>query len=97
LSFSFIFFFGRPQAPFYPHEAERKGATPTQYGFVFGIFELTVFVVSPIIGKNLGRIGAKRYGTRARFLKLLSGTLVRPKLAHVKILKVCYKLTTQLT
>ena len=48
------------QAPFYPHEAEMKGATPSQYGFVYGIFELTVFIVSPIIGKNLSRLGAKR-------------------------------------
>lgn len=48
------------QAPFYPQEAEKKGATPTEYGLVFGIFELTVFFVSPILGKNLSRIGAKR-------------------------------------
>lgn len=48
------------QAPFYPHEAERKGATATEYGLVFGIFELTVFIVSPLIGKNLSRCGAKR-------------------------------------
>ncbi|XP_037082981.1 MFS-type transporter SLC18B1-like [Pollicipes pollicipes] len=47
------------QAPFYPHEAEKKGATATQYGFVFGIFELTVFLVSPLYGKYLNRIGPK--------------------------------------
>lgn len=47
------------QAPFYPAEAERKGATATQYGLVFGIFELTVFLVSPIYGKFLNRWGAK--------------------------------------
>ncbi|XP_013785234.2 MFS-type transporter SLC18B1-like [Limulus polyphemus] len=39
------------QAPFFPKEAEMKGATPTQYGFVFGVFYLTVFVFSPIFGK----------------------------------------------
>ena len=33
------------QAPFYPIEAERKGATATEYGLVFGVFELTVFLV----------------------------------------------------
>ena len=27
---------------------------------MFGIFELTVFIASPILGKNLGRFGAKR-------------------------------------
>ena len=35
-------------------------ATATEYGLVFGIFELTVFIVSPIIGKNLSKYGAKR-------------------------------------
>ena len=44
------------QAPFYPAEAEKKGATATQYGLVFGIFELTVFVVSPVIGKFLPKV-----------------------------------------
>ena len=43
------------QAPFYPHEAEKKGCVPSEYGLVFGIFELTVFLVSPIIGANLNR------------------------------------------
>ncbi|XP_045129884.1 MFS-type transporter SLC18B1-like [Portunus trituberculatus] len=47
------------QAPFYPMMAESKGATPTQYGFVFGIFELTVFIVSPIYGNYLYKIGPK--------------------------------------
>lgn len=47
------------QAPFYPAEAERKGATATQYGLVFGIFELTVFIVSPIYGKYINKIGPK--------------------------------------
>ena len=45
------------QAPFYPHEAEQKGATATQYSLVFGIFELTVFLVSPIYGQFLEQIG----------------------------------------
>ncbi|XP_076326306.1 MFS-type transporter SLC18B1-like isoform X2 [Tachypleus tridentatus] len=39
------------QAPFFPKEAEMKGATPTQYGFVFGVFYLTVFIFSPVFGK----------------------------------------------
>lgn len=47
------------QAPFYPMMAESKGATPTQYGFVFGVFELTVFIVSPIYGNYLNKIGPK--------------------------------------
>jgi len=47
------------QAPFYPHEAEKKGCVPSEYGLVFGVFELTVFLVSPIIGANLNRLGVK--------------------------------------
>ena len=37
-----------------------KGATATEYGLVFGVFELTVFIISPILGKNLRKLGAKR-------------------------------------
>ena len=47
------------QAPFYPQEAEKKGCVPSEYGLVFGVFELTVFIVSPIIGANLNRLGMK--------------------------------------
>ncbi|XP_012275314.1 MFS-type transporter SLC18B1 [Orussus abietinus] len=47
------------QAPFYPHEAEKKGASATEYGLVFGIFELVVFIISPIYGQHLNRIGPK--------------------------------------
>ena len=47
------------QAPFYPSEAERKGATASQYGLVFGVFELTVFLVSPIYGRFMTRWGPK--------------------------------------
>ncbi|XP_028037700.1 MFS-type transporter SLC18B1-like [Bombyx mandarina] len=47
------------QAPFYPKEAEKKGCTATEYGLVFGVFELVVFIVSPIYGAHLNRIGPK--------------------------------------
>ncbi|MCL4158758.1 UNVERIFIED_CONTAM: hypothetical protein GTU68_050739 [Idotea baltica] len=47
------------QAPFYPKEAEDKGAVPSQYGFVFGVYELVVFIFSPIYGKFLNRVGVK--------------------------------------
>lgn len=47
------------QAPFYPSEAEKKGATASQYGLVFGVFELTVFLVSPIYGRFMTRLGPK--------------------------------------
>lgn len=44
------------QAPFFPREAEEKGATPTQYGLVFGVFELTIIVASPICSKLLSHV-----------------------------------------
>lgn len=40
-------------------QAEKKGATATEYGLVFGVFELVVFIISPIYGQFLNRIGAK--------------------------------------
>ncbi|XP_053972738.1 MFS-type transporter SLC18B1-like [Hylaeus volcanicus] len=47
------------QAPFYPQEAERKGASASEYGLVFGVFELVVFAISPVYGQYLHRIGPK--------------------------------------
>jgi len=48
------------QAPFYPREAVSKGLEVWHFGLVFGAFEITVFIVSPIIGTYLNRIGVKR-------------------------------------
>lgn len=47
------------QAPFYPLEAESKGATASEYGLVFGVFELVSFISSPILGKYMNTFGAK--------------------------------------
>ncbi|KAL1491150.1 hypothetical protein ABEB36_011790 [Hypothenemus hampei] len=47
------------QAPFYPQEAEKKGCTATEFGLVFGIFEFVVFIVSPLYGQHLNKIGPK--------------------------------------
>ncbi|CAG9771956.1 unnamed protein product [Ceutorhynchus assimilis] len=47
------------QAPFFPELAERKGCTATEYGLVFGIFEFVVFIVSPLYGQHLNKIGPK--------------------------------------
>ncbi|UYV78832.1 hypothetical protein LAZ67_16002939 [Cordylochernes scorpioides] len=38
------------QAPFFPKEAERKGASPSQYGLIFGVYQLTMFFCAPICG-----------------------------------------------
>jgi hypothetical protein len=34
-------------------QAERKGVSATEYGLVFGIFELVVFIISPIYGQHV--------------------------------------------
>ena len=47
------------QAPFFPREAVSKGLEVWHFGLVFGAFEITVFIVSPIIGSNLNKIGVK--------------------------------------
>lgn len=47
------------QPPFYPTEAEKKGATPSQYGFVFGIANLAAFIFAPIFGRYGAQIGPK--------------------------------------
>lgn len=40
-------------------QAERKGCIATEYGLVFGVFELVVMIVSPLYGQYLNRIGPK--------------------------------------
>ncbi|KAI5716047.1 hypothetical protein M8J77_026534 [Diaphorina citri] len=47
------------QAPFYPAEAEMKGASATEYGLVFGSFELVAFLSSPIFGHYIDSIGTR--------------------------------------
>ena len=47
------------QPPFYPSEAEKMGATPSEYGFVFGIANLSLFLFSPLFGKYGPMIGTK--------------------------------------
>ena len=45
------------QAPFFPKEAASKGATATQFGGVFGIIHLAIFIISPIMGTMVSRLG----------------------------------------
>lgn len=58
------------QAPFFPKEAEAKGATPTQYGLVFGVYELAIIFMSPVVGKLVGRSSPKLW---IQFGLLLTG------------------------
>ena len=39
------------QAPFFPNEAEKKGASSTIYGLVFGVYELMIIMFSPVFGR----------------------------------------------
>lgn len=38
-------------APFYPGVATNKGMSETQIGIIFGVFQFTLLVLSPIFGK----------------------------------------------
>nr|CAD7591860.1 unnamed protein product [Timema genevievae] len=40
--------------------AESKGASATEHGLVFGIFELVSFLISPLLGKYMDKIGPKK-------------------------------------
>lgn len=44
-------------APFYPAKAAEKGVSPSQYGFVFGIFQLVICLSAPIYGRYMAVIG----------------------------------------
>ena len=47
------------QPPFYPYEAEQKGANPEEYGSVFGAFYLGAFLFCPVAGQIGKKIGPK--------------------------------------
>ena len=55
-------------APFYPGEALTKGVSITQSGIVLGSVFLTTIIFTPILGKYMATLGARRF--------LLLGTLV---------------------
>lgn len=38
-------------APFFPGEAQKKDLSTTEVGIIFGVFELVMLVVSPLLGK----------------------------------------------
>jgi len=47
------------QATFYPIEAESKGASTAQFGAVFGIIHLSLFIFGPLVGRYLSIWGVK--------------------------------------
>lgn len=46
-------------APFYPGVAVKKEMSKTQIGLIFGVFQFTLLVLSPIFGKYLEAIGVR--------------------------------------
>ncbi|KFD47865.1 hypothetical protein M514_11279 [Trichuris suis] len=46
-------------APFYPLEAQQKGASRLAIGILFGIYELTTFFMSPFFGRLVSQIGSR--------------------------------------
>ena len=48
-------------APFYPGEALTKGVSVTQSGIVLGSVFITTLVFTPIMGRYMGRLGARRF------------------------------------
>ncbi|KAG8183862.1 hypothetical protein JTE90_005326 [Oedothorax gibbosus] len=43
-------------APIYPAEAERKHASASAYGLVFGVYEIVMFVSAPLYGKIMSAL-----------------------------------------
>merc|ERR1719499_1591885 len=48
-------------APFYPDEALLKGVTVTQSGIVIGSVYVTTLIFTPLFGKYLELLGARRF------------------------------------
>ncbi|XP_056020467.1 MFS-type transporter SLC18B1-like [Ostrea edulis] len=44
---------------FFPTKAEKKGVPQTVIGIIFGVYELVIFLSSPILGNYMTRIGTK--------------------------------------
>ena len=55
---------------FYPREAELRGATSGQYGFVFGAANLAAFITAPLFGRFGGKIGAKLVYNMGAYLQV---------------------------
>ena len=63
------------QPTFYPSEAELKGAKPSEYGFVFGVANLSLFIFSPIFGKYASKIGLETCFNIGAIMQGVSGLL----------------------
>ena len=52
-----------------------KGATPSQYGFVFGIANMAAFLFAPIFGRYGTKIGLKLLYNTGSFVQSIAGIL----------------------
>lgn len=55
-------------APFFPQEAKKKGMSATVYGFVFGVFQLTMCITGPIFGKIMPKVTPRFFAVYGLFL-----------------------------
>ena len=58
---------------FYPSEAEKRGATPSQYGFVFGIVNLAAFLFAPIFARFGTKMGPRSLHITGAFIQAFAG------------------------
>ena len=58
---------------FYPSEAEKKGVTPSQYGFVFGVVNLAAFLFAPFFARYGTKIGPRFLVILGAFIQAFSG------------------------
>ena len=57
-------------------QAESKGASATEYGLVFGVFELVVFITSPIYGKYVRTSMNQKYFNDELAMRLAKNTFI---------------------
>jgi len=67
------------QAPMYPPEAATRGITPTTYGILFGVFELTIFLMSPTFFNLVSHLSNHQLSSHSLF----AGTMLTPRISDV--------------
>ncbi len=65
------------QPQLYPAEAITRGVTTTEYGVLFGVFELTIFLMTPTFYNLLSKIRPKLMFTLGIFTIGTSAILFR--------------------
>ena len=63
------------QAPLLPREAGLKGASAGQFGPIFGIIHLALFISSPVMGRCVGKYGLGCVFTSGLLISCVCGFL----------------------